>query len=108
MNMSDGDLGRGRGNDPTYPESDHVGGIGFNRNEVVGHHGHRVAVNGESLNAFCTGVDQSEAVSFSRGELEFGDSGVGRALNVCERFERGIETGFISSHAVPSVTREQS
>lgn len=68
------------GNDRTYPESDHVRIIWFDRNKVIGHDGHGVAVDGKPLNAFCASVDQSETVLLSRGELEFGDSGVGRAL----------------------------
>lgn len=70
------------GNDATYPESDHVGGIWFDRNEVISHDGHGVTVNGESLNAFGTSVDQSKAVLLSGGEFEFGDSGIGRAWTV--------------------------
>lgn len=68
------------GNPQTYPESDHFSGIWFDGNKVIGHDGHGVAVDAETLNTFRTSIDQSKAVLFPRREFEFGNSGVGRAL----------------------------
>lgn len=61
------------------PESDYVGRVWLDRDEVVSHDGHCVVVNGESLNGFRASIDKSEAVFLSFLKLEFGDTGIGRA-----------------------------
>lgn len=40
-------------------QGDHVGGVGFYRDEVVGYDGHLQAIDGEALKAFGAGVDES-------------------------------------------------
>lgn len=57
-------------------ECDHVGGVGFDGDEVVGHDGHGVAVDGEALETFSAGVDESQAMLLAGGKFEFGDTGV--------------------------------
>ena len=57
-------------------EGDHVGFVWLNRDEVVGHDGHCVVINSESLNGFGACINKSEAVFLSRRELELGETGV--------------------------------
>ena len=60
-------------------ESDYIGRVWLDRDEIVSHDGHCVVINAESLNGFPATINKSEAMFLPWGKLEFGDTGVRRA-----------------------------
>ena len=55
-------------------ERDDVGLVGYDGHKVVRNHGHGMIVNGEFLNTFTTGIDQSKTMGFAGLEPEFRDA----------------------------------
>lgn len=63
-------------------ESDDLGGIRNDGDEIVRNDSQVVAVKGEVLNGLSTGVDQSKSVNLSWGESEVGDASAVAALGL--------------------------
>lgn len=60
----------------THAEDDHVGFVWLDRGEIFCDDGEGVAVDGETLDAIATGVDQAETVGLAGLEPELGDTSV--------------------------------
>ena len=60
-------------------ESDHVGIVWLDRDEVVRNNGHGVIVDAEALDTFGAGVDQPETMGLSLSEFELRDTSIGSA-----------------------------
>lgn len=71
-------------------ESDHIGLVWLDRNEVVSYDRHSVVINRESLNGFRASINKSEAVFLPFGKLEFSETGIRRAWQKLAR-RKGLE-----------------
>lgn len=77
----------------TNTESDHIGGVWYDRYKIVGKYRHVVAVNSETLNSLSAAVDEPKSVSLPGVEFELGKAGIRRALLAFVR-----ELGAVEAH----------